>query len=214
MNSTLFSLITICLCRFFVLVILAGPLDCSANVCGAEKWIIQSAAYKKYFVNANCSGGIELQKVCDKCSVECLCPSATLLDPCTCAASSVYSGTVDISCAGKTIGDDRMTSIISNTTATLPIGKLDLSRTNLTQVPAGLANLTTIAELLLSGNDITAVHNGALALNSSTFRKLDLSSNAKLATIGDSSLPRKCCMISNTFFYSYIIIFIESISRS
>ena len=157
--------------------IAAGPLDCNATACGAENWIIQSAAYRKYFVNANCSGGIELQNVCDKCSVECFCPSATLISPCSCAASTSYPGTVDISCTGNAMPDDKMTSIIANIPATLPIGKLDLSSTGRTDVTPGLTKFTTITELNLAGNQFSFIGNGQLSLTSSTLMKLDLSNN-------------------------------------
>ena len=84
-----------------------------------------------------------------------------------------------------------METIIANIPATTPIGKLDLSGTSLNKVPPGLTKFTTIFELSLAANQITAVNSGQLSLNSSTFTKLDLSGNSKLVTIDNSSLPRK-----------------------
>ena len=170
--------------------VLAGPLDCSATACGAEKWIIKNTtAYAKYFSNAMCSGGTPLQNVP---ALACACPSLDLISPCTCATSLVYTLTADISCTGNAIPNDRMGTIISNIPATTAIGKLDLSGTGISQVPPGLIKFTAISELSLAANQITAVDNGALSLDSSSLRKLDLSGNAKLTTIGNSSLPRKC----------------------
>ena len=169
--------------------IAAGPLDCNATACGAENWIIQSAAYRKYFVNANCSGGIELQNVCDKCSVECFCPSATLISPCSCAASTSYPGTVDISCAGNQVNN--MYPIIANIPATTPIGKLDLSGTGIGRLPGDLTKFTTMSELNLANNQVSQISSG-LELTSLTLMKLDLSTtSAGLVSIEYNSLPRK-----------------------
>ena len=134
------------------------------------------------------------------------CPSTDLIDPCTCAVSS-YTGKVDIVCAGKTIGDDRMKSIISNIPATTPIGKLVLSNTSLTQVPPGLTNLTKISELLLAANQITAIRSGELKLTGMTavLITLDLSGNTQLETIEKDSLPRKS--INNQCKHAYYIIY-------
>ena len=118
------------------------------------------------------------------------CPSATLINPCTCAPSSNYTGTVDIVCSGNNIGNDRMQEIIANVTATTAIGKLDLTRTSLTKVPPGLTKFTTISELYLGGgNTITTIGTGELCLNSSTLQILDLSVNL-IGTIENASLPR------------------------
>ena len=140
---------------------------------------------------------------------KCFCPSSTLITPCTCAGSTTYPGTVDISCAGNTIADGRMQTIISNIPATTVIGKLDLSRTGITQVPPGLTKLTTIAELDLAVNQIAAVNNGTLALNSSTLMKLYLSSN-QLATIEQTSLPSKStnnqCKYLKVFYSLHFIL--------
>jgi len=170
-------------------------LDCSATSCGSQAWIFTNPKYVQYFPNAYCSDRTPLTSLTFE---KCFCPSVT---PCFCAASTLYPGALDISCNGQSIGDANMETIISNISATTQIGKLDLSGTGITQVPSGLTKFTTISELSLAENQITAVNNGALAVNSSILMKLDLSGNAKLATIGNSSLPRKCCMISNTFFY-------------
>ena len=135
------------------------------------------------------------------------CPSTDLIDPCTCAGSS-YTGKVDIVCAGKTIGDDRMKSIISNIPATTPIGKLDLSNTSLTQVPQGLTNLTTISELFLVANQITTIRSGELKLSPSALFVLDLSNNTQLATIEKDSLPSKS--INNQRKHAHSIIHIDN----
>ena len=186
----LITLFTICLCLNVVLVIAAGPLDCSVTACGAEKWIIQSAAYKKYFVNAKCSGGIELQNVCDKCSVECLCPSATLITPCLCNGNSNYPGKVDIDCSGQKLNDTRAAEIVSNVPATTPIGFFSFASNNLTVVPPGLPKFTTMSGLSLSSNAIPIIRQGELDLKSSTLMQLDLNSMS-LQTIENNSLPRK-----------------------
>ena len=83
-----------------------------------------------------------------------------------------------------------METIISNITATTPIGRLTMSGNDLTKVPPGLTKFTTIAELNLGGNQIAAVDNGALAVSSSILMKLDLREN-EIETIEQASLPRK-----------------------
>ena len=164
------------------------PLDCSSTSCGSQSWLTANPKYIQYFVGATCADNTPLAS-----SICFICPSANLISPCTCAASTSYSGTVDISCANNNIGSSQMGTIISNIPATTPIGRLDLGQTGLILgLPSGLTKFTTISELNLAGNQIIAVNNGALAVNSSTLMKLYLSGNTQLATIDNSSLPRKC----------------------
>ena len=178
------------------------PLDCSATSCGSLAWITTNTKYVRYFVRANCADGTLLTSLSFE---QCFCPSATLLDTCTCAVSTQYPGTVDIDCAGKRVGNDRMTSIISNLPATTPIGILNLNGNDLTVVPPGMAKFMTIAELNLAANQISLVNNGALAVNSSTLMKLNLSNNTQLAAIGNSSLPSKSTNNQRNYYTSVLI---------
>ena len=83
-----------------------------------------------------------------------------------------------------------MQAIIATIPTTVTVGKLDLSSTDMSILPSGLANLK-ITELNLAGNKISAIGNGELKLTSPTLMKLDLSGNTNLATIGSDALPSK-----------------------
>ena len=182
---------------------IGAQLDCNATSFGSLSWLTGNPNYRNYLSNAKCADDTPLESITAAAvngallgssggiAICLYCPSATLITPCSCAASKSYPGTVDIVCAGNTIADSRMQEIISNINATLPIGKLDLSGTGIAQVPSGLTKFKTISELNLAANQIAAVNNGALAVNSSTLMKLYLSGNTQLATIDNSSLPRK-----------------------
>ena len=185
----------------------SAQLGCSSTSCGSVAWLRNNPNYMRYFVNGKCADQTPLTSLT---AATCFCPSLqTLITPCTCAASPNNPGTVDIVCAGNAMPDDKMTSIISDIPATLPIGKLDLSSTGRTDVTLGLTKLTTIAELDLAVNQIAAVNNGALAVNSSTLMKLYLSFN-QLATIEQTSLPSKStynqCKHLKVFYSSHFIL--------
>ena len=179
-----------------------GQLDCNATSFGSLSWLTGNPNYRNYLSNAKCADDTPLESITAAAVngavlgssggiAKCVCPWPDLISPCSCAASTSYNGTVDVVCTGNAITDCRMQEIIASIPAKLPIGKLDLSGTGIAQIPSGLTKLTIISELSLAGNQIIAVNNGALAVNSSTLMKLDLSGNAKLATIGNSSLPSK-----------------------
>ena len=84
-----------------------------------------------------------------------------------------------------------MKNVTANIPPTLPIGRLDLSSTGITQIPPGLANLTNISELKLGSNDLEIIRTGELAINSTSLIFLHLSDNNKLRTIEKNSLPSK-----------------------
>ena len=185
----------------FIPTVPTSALDCSSTSCGSEAWLTKNLKYLQYFPYGNCADNTPLTSLT---VATCVCPSATLLDTCTCAASTQYPGTVDINCARKRVGNDRMTSIISNLPATTPIGILNLNDNELALVPPGMAKFMTIAELNLAANQISLVNNGALSVNSSTLMKLNLSNNTQLATIGNSSLPIKST--NQCKFYTSVLI--------
>ena len=177
-------------------------MDCNATSFGSLSWLTGNPNYRNYLSNAKCADDTPLESITAAAVngavlgssggiAKCVCPSADLISPCTCADSTSYTGRVDIVCAGNTIADSRMQEIISNIPATTPIGKLDLSSAGITQVPPGLTKFTTISELSMGGNPIEAVNNEALAISSSTLMKLDLGGCYGLKTIEDDSLPRK-----------------------
>ena len=181
---------------------IGAQLDCNATSFGSLSWLTGNPNYRNYLSNAKCADDTPLESITAAAVngavlgssggiAKCVCPWPDLISPCTCAASTSYHGTVDVVCTGNAITDCRMQEIIASIPAKLPIGKLDLSGTGITQVPSGLTKFKTISELNLAANQIAAVNNGALAVNSSTLMKLYLSGNTQLATIDNSSLPRK-----------------------
>ena len=178
------------------------PIPIKCFDCQTHGWITKNYNYKKYVVSVRCDEEIDYETL--KTS-DCICPELQpSIGTCACATSPVYGlGRVDIVCTGSTITDDKMGAIIANLPATTPIGTLDLSRTGISQVPPGLTSLKTMSELNLASNQISLVNNGALAVNSSTLMKLDLSGNANLTTIANSSLPSKLTNERKYVYYTF-----------
>jgi Leucine-rich repeat (LRR) protein len=80
-----------------------------------------------------------------------------------------------------------MKAIVENIPATTPVDTMDLSGNKMTQIPTGLAQYKTLANLNISSNLIEAVNEGELSLNGPVV-KLDISFNG-ITKISTNSLP-------------------------
>ena len=157
-------------------------------MCGSVEWVFVNSTYQNYFVNGKCQDENPFTSIQ---SVACACPLPASIKPCTCevAPSDYGTGALKIDCSSKSLNDSQAKTIITNIPPTTPVAAMDLSSNQLTVVPQGLPKFTSIFVLSLRSNQITIIKTANLALNSSNFRQLDLSSNPNLATIEEASLP-------------------------
>ena len=128
-----------------------------------------------------------------------ICPAANIITPCSCTAlAGSSSGSVDINCRprqGVSITDAVVAKVMPN----IPPGTIiqifyfDSASISpqLTKIPPGLSNLTSIKQIYLQSNPITTIKSGDLGLNSPRLQRINLHSNSKLTTIEDNAFPGK-----------------------
>ena len=160
-------------------------MDCgspSGAQCGSEQWLFSNATLLP-FVIGTCHNGKDFFTYSNEV---CLCPPAADLGTCTCALSTDSTTAVTISCAGLSLDDSTVETLVDKI-SWAPINTLILDENRLTQVPTNLAQLANVTTLSLASNGLTSIGSGELNLKA-TVVSLDVSNNS-ISTIATDALP-------------------------
>ena len=139
-----------------------------------------------FVANATC-GDLAATPFSSLTALNCQCP-LLLISPCTCQPSAGSNTTLTILCANQGMDNAAIGNVVANTPATTPVDTFDLGGNQLTSVPTGLPQYTTLVSVSVSNKSITSIGSADLSLTRNS-TLINLSYN-QISSIVPGSLPR------------------------